>query len=131
MLSAIRSLAESPDDTRAIALLESQLIGCLMLAPYNRLDPGLQTLRPTDFSSPYRGVAFGAVMLERSPEIGLVVARLEREGHRPPPGRTGWGDALARCLDVALVDDEATSEAVKAIKAAACQRRAEARLNAT
>jgi len=109
-----------------IALLESQLLGLLMLDPVSRLEPCLQTLRPADFESAHRGVAFGAIMLERKPELGLVVSRLEAEGHRPPGNRTGWGDALARCLDVAMVDEEAIPEAVKAIKEAAALRRLEA-----
>lgn len=131
MLSAIRSLAESPDDPQALALLESQLLGALMLAPYLRLDAPLQTLRPADFASPYRGVAFAAIMLERHPEVGLVVNRLVRDGHRAPSSRTGWADALARTLDVAIVDDDAVPDAVKAIKEAAVARKAARRLSAS
>jgi len=116
------------DPDLGIALVESQLLGALMLAPYLRLHGSLQTLRPEDFASPHRGVAFAAIMLERRPEIGLVVHRLEEGGHRPPHNRTGWGDALSRLLDVALVDDEAVPEAVRAIKEAAIARRAAARL---
>jgi len=130
MLSALRSLAESPDDTQALALLESQLLGALMLAPYLRLDSALQTLRPADFASPHRGAAFAAIMLERHPEIGLVVDRLIREGHPAPPSRAGWADALARTLDVALVEDDAVPDAVRAIKEAAVARKAARRLSA-
>ena len=105
-----------------IALLESQLLGLLMLDPVSRLEPCLQTLRPADFESAHRGIAFGAIMLERRPELGMVVTRLEREGHRPPGNRTGWGDALARCLDVAMVDEEAIPDAVRAIREASRRR---------
>jgi hypothetical protein len=106
-------------------LLESELLGTLMIVPYLRLDCG--TLRPADFSSPHRGAAFQAIMTVKHPELGLVVDHLERTGAPPPPGRTGWGDALARVLDVAFVEDEAVPLAVKAIKEAAIARRAERR----
>lgn len=128
MKRAIQMLDEGNPD--GIALLECGLIGCLMLAPYCRLYSSLQTLRPDDFAAPHRGIAFAAVMLERHPELGHVVARLEAEGHRPPLGRTGWGDALSRLLDVALVDDDAIPEAVRRIKEAAIKRKADRRLNA-
>lgn len=105
-------------------LVEAQLFGTLMIVPYTRLD--CQTLRPSDFSSPHRGAAFAAIMLVKHPEIGLVVEQLERTGAPPPPGRTGWGDALARCLDVTFVEDDAVPEAVKAIKEAARRRRLQA-----
>lgn len=104
-----------------LALVESQLLGALILCPLLRLDCG--TLRPQDFSSPDRGAAFGAVMLERHPELGLVVDRLERDRIPPPENRTGWGDALARLLGVAFVEDEAIPEAVRRIKEAAAIRR--------
>lgn len=110
-------------------LVEAQLLGTLMIVPYLRLDCG--TLRPADFSSSSRGAAFAAIMAVRHPEIGLVVDHLERAGTPPPPGRTGWGDALARCLDVTFVEDDAVPEAVKAIKEAAIKRKADRRLNAT
>ena len=117
-------------DPSGLELLEAQLLGCLVLAPYNRLDSALQTLRPADFSSPHRGLAFEAIMAERRPEVGLVVNRLEREGHRPPQQYTGWADAVSRMLDVALVDDDAVSDAVRAIKEASLARRLQARTNA-
>lgn len=110
-------------------LVEAQLLGTLMIVPFLRLD--CQTLRPSDFSSPHRGAAFAAIMLVKHPELGLVVDHLERTGAPPPPGRTGWGDALARCLDVTFVEDDAVPEAVKAIKEAAIKRKADRRLNAT
>lgn len=110
-------------------LVEAQLLGTLMIVPYTRLD--CQTLRPSDFSSPHRGAAFAAIMLVKHPELGLVVDQLERAGTLPPPGRTGWGDALARCLDVTFVEDDAVPEAVRAIKEAAIKRKADRRLNAT
>ena len=126
MIAALRALAESPDDPTAVALLESQLLGALMLAPYLRLD--CDALRPSDFSSQHRGAAFKAIMDERHPELSLVVDRLTREGHRPPPSRSGWADALARTLDVALVEDDAVPDVVKAIRSAALSRRAATRL---
>ena len=119
MRRALASLSDG--DPSAAALLESELLGTLMIVPYLRLD--CATLRPTDFSSPHRGAAFQAVMAVRHPELGLVVDHLERTGAPPPPGRTGWGDALARCLDVAFVEDDAVPEAVRAIKEAARRRR--------
>jgi len=106
------------------ALLESELLGTLMLVPYLRLD--CQTLRPRDFSSPQRGAAFAAIMLVKHPELGLVVDHLEKLGAAPPPNRTGWGDALSRCMDVAFVEDDAVPEAVKAIKEAAAMRKLDA-----
>ena len=121
MLTALRLLDDG--DPSGPALLESSLLGCLMLAPYNRLQSCLQTLRPTDFSSPHRGAAFAAIMLERHPELPLVVARLNADGARPPHNRTGWADALARVVDLALVDDDAIPEAVRRIKEAALARR--------
>ena len=119
-----RALA-SLDDGGTPALLESELLGTLMLCPYLRLD--CSSLRPTDFSSPHRGAAFAAILAVKHPELGLVVDHLERSGAPPPPGRTGWGDALARCLDVAFVEDDAVPDAVKAIKEAALTRRNAAR----
>lgn len=110
-------------------LIEAQLLGSLMVCPYLRLD--CQTLRPSDFSSPHRGAAFAAIMLVKHPELGLVVDQLERTGAPPPPGRTGWGDALARCLDVTFVEDDAVPDAVRAIKEAAIERKTDRRLNAT
>lgn len=128
MIHALRTLAESPDDPVALALLEAQLLGALMLCPYLRLDCG--ALRPADFSSPHRGVAFQAILDERHPEISLVVDRLNRDGHRAPSSRTGWADALARTLDVAFVDDDAVPEAVRRIKDAALARKIARRLSA-
>lgn len=118
------------DDPSGLVLLECQLLGCLMLAPYNRLYSSVQSLRASDFSASHRGVAFTAIMAERHPELGHVVARLEADGAPPPHGRTGWGDALSRLLDVALVDDDAVPEAVRRIKEAAIKRKADRRLNA-
>jgi len=102
-------------------LIEAELLGTLMICPLLRLD--CQTLRPSDFSSPHRGAAFAAIMLVKHPELGLVVDHLERTGAPHPPGRTGWGDALARCMDIAFVEDDAVADAVKAIKEAARERR--------
>ncbi len=115
-----RALAhlDSPD---GIALVESQLLGTLLICPYLRLDCG--TLRLTDFASPYRGAAFAAIMVTKHPEVGLVVAELERQGIRPPPNCTGWADALCRTMDVTFVEDDAVPEAVRAIKEAARARR--------
>lgn len=124
MRRALQSLADG--DPGGPALLESQLLGALILCPLLRLD--CQTLRPADFASPHRGAAFAAVMIVRHPELGLVVDHLERVGAPPPPGRTGWGDALARCLDVAFVEDECIPDAVRAIKEAALLRRQARRL---
>jgi len=118
------------DDPSGIDLLEAGLLGCLMIAPYLRLDPCLQTLRPSDFGNPHRAVAFAAIMLEKHPELGHVVARLEAEGHRAPPNRTGWGDALSRLMDLAIVDDDAVPEAVRRIREAALSRRTARRTNA-
>ena len=122
-----RALAglDRPD---GIALVESQLIGCLLLCPFLRLD--CATLRPADFSSPHRGAAFAAIMLVKHPELGLVVEQLEKVNAPPPPGRTGWADALCRLLDVAFVEDDAVPEAVRAIKEAAIERKAARRLSA-
>ena len=117
----MRAALASLDDGGTPALLESELLGTLMLCPYLRLD--CQTLRPSDFSSSHRGAAFQAILAVKHPELGLVVDHLERSGAPPPPGRTGWGDALARCLDVTFVEDDAVPEAVKAIKEAARARR--------
>lgn len=119
MRRALALLDEGNPSTAA--LLESELLGALMICPYLRLD--CSTLRPTDFSSPHRGAAFAAIMLVKHPELGLVVDQLEATGAPPPPGRTGWGDALSRCMDLAFVEDDAVPEAVKAIKEAARARR--------
>lgn len=127
MLRALRQILDD-NSTEAAAALEAQLLGALMLCPYLRLD--CETLRPTDFSSQYRGAAFAAIMLVKHPELGLVVNHLEAAGIPHPPGRTGWGDALARVLDVAFVEDEAIPDAVKAIKEAAVARKAARRLSA-
>ena len=121
MRRALRLLDEEHPD--GIVLLEVGLLGCLMLAPYNRLQSCIQSLRPVDFAAPHRGIAFAAIMTERHPELAHVVARLEADGAPVPHGRTGWGDALARLLDVALVDDDAIPEAVRRIKEAAAVRR--------
>ncbi len=102
-------------------LIEAELLGTLMIVPYLRLD--CQTLRPQDFSSPHRGAAFAAIMLVKHPELGLVVDHLDKSGAPPPPGRTGWADALSRCLDLTFVEDDAVPEAVRAIKEAARARR--------
>lgn len=120
-----RALALLADEAPgAVAHVEAQLLGALMLCPYLRLD--CQTLRASDFSTQHRGAAFLAIMLVRHPELGLVVDELERAGSPPPPGRTGWGDALARLVDVAFVEDEVVPDAVKAIKEAARARRLDA-----
>lgn len=124
-----RALASLDDgNPSAAALLESELLGTLILVPYLRLD--CATLRPADFSSPHRGAAFAAIMLVKHPELGLVVDQLERAQAPPPPGRTGWGDALSRCMDLAFVEDDAVPEAVKAIKEASVSRKAARRLSA-
>ena len=122
MRRALASLSDG--EPSAAALLESELLGTLILVPYLRLD--CATLRPADFSSAHRGAAFAAIMLVKHPDLGLVVDQLERAGAPPPPGRTGWGDALARCLDVAFVEDDAVPDAVRAIKEAARRRRLDA-----
>jgi len=121
MRRALSLLDEGNPD--GITLLEVGLLGCLMLAPYNRLQSCLQSLRPSDFSAPHRGIAFAAIMTERHPELPHVVARLEADGAPVPHGRAGWGDALARLLDLALVDDDAVPEAVRRIKEAAIARK--------
>lgn len=110
-------------DPDGLVLLEAGLVGALMLCPSLRLYSSLQTLRPADFVGKHRGAAFGVVMTERNPELAFVVDRLERDGIPHPPNRTGWGDALSRLLDVALVDDEAVPEAARRIKEAAALRR--------
>lgn len=124
MRRALEALSE--DDPEGATLVEAQLLGALMICPYLRLDCG--TLLRTDFSSWHRGAAFDAIMAVRHPEVGLVVAHLEVSNTAHPPGRTGWGDALSRLLDVAFVEDEAVPDAVRAIKEAARGRRAEARM---
>jgi len=129
MLRSLRQVLDDPSDTNT-ALLESQLLGALMLAPYLRLDACMQTLRASDFASPHRGAAFTAIMIVRHPALGLVGRHLEATGVPPPPGRTGWGDALARVLDVAFVEDDAVPDAVRAIKEAAVSRKAARRLSA-
>jgi len=106
-------------------LVEAQLLGTLMVCPYLRLD--CQNLHASDFSTPHRGAAFEAIMAVRHPEVGLVVDHLEKLHISPPPGRTGWGDALGRCLDVTFVEDDSVPDAVRAIKEAAIQRRADRR----
>lgn len=128
MRRALRLLDEEHPD--GIVLLEVGLLGCLMLAPYLRLDACMQTLRASDFASTHRGAAFAAIMITRHPELGLVVRHLEAAGVPPPPGRTGWGDALARVLDVAFVEDDAVPDAVRAIKEASVSRKAARRLSA-
>lgn len=124
----MRRALEALQSDETPALLESELLGTLMLCPLLRLD--CQTLRPSDFSSSHRGEAFQAILAVRHPELGLVVAHLEATQAPPPPGRTGWGDALSRCMDLAFVEDDAVPDAVRAIKEAARTRRAARRLNA-
>lgn len=119
---------ENLDSADGVSLVESQLLGALIICPYLRLD--CQALRPADFSSHHRGEAFAAIMAIKHPELGLVVAHLEAHGATPPPGRTGWGDALSRVLDLAFVEDDAIPEAVRAIKGAAIERKMEKRLRA-
>lgn len=121
MRRALQSLSDSDPNPSGIALVEAELLGVLILVPYLRLD--CATLRPSDFSSPHRGAAFAAIMLCPHPELGLVVDHLERSQSPPPPGRTGWGDALARCMDVAFVESDAVPEAVTRIKESARRRR--------
>lgn len=123
MIRALQSL----EQTDGIAILEAELLGVLMICPLLRLD--CQTLRPQDFSSPFRAAAFAAIMLERHPSLGSVVSRLEAERSPVPPGRTGWGDTLARVLDMALVDDDAVGPAARAIRAAAIERKRSGRLS--
>lgn len=124
----MRRALESLEQTDGIALLEQQLLGALMLCPYLRLD--CQSLKPPDFSSPFRGAAFKAIMAEKRPELGPVVHRLESEREPFPPGRTGWGDTLARIVDVSFVEDDAVPDACKAIKEAARERKRHSRLDA-
>lgn len=124
----MRRAIESLEQTDGVSLLEQQLLGALMLCPYLRLD--CQALRPGDFSSPFRGAAFQAVMAEKRPELGSVVHRLETDREPFPPGRTGWADTLARIIEVAFVEDDAVLDAVKAIKEAARERKRAARLHA-
>lgn len=119
MRRALQALEDGDPD--GPALLESQLLGALMLVPYLRLD--CQTLRPSDFSSSHRGAAFAAIMLVKHPELGLVVDHLNAAGAPHPPGRTGWADALSRVMDMAFVEDDAVPEAARAIKEAAALRR--------
>ncbi len=114
-------LAAEGGHPSGIDLVESDLLGTLIICPLLRLD--CDGLKRSDFKSPFRGAAFAAIMTERHPELALVVARLEAAGEPPPPGRTGWADALSRCLDVAFVEDDAVPEAVRAIKEAARARR--------
>lgn len=118
----MRALSRLEDE--GPALLESELLGVLMLCPYLRLDCG--SLRPQDFSSSHRGAAFEAIMRVKHPTVGFVVAALEQANVTPPPGRTGWADALNRCLDIAFVEDEAVALAVRAIKEQAAMRRLDA-----
>lgn len=126
MRRALALLADEAPD--AIAHVEAQLLGALILCPYLRLD--CQTLRATDFSSAHRGAAFAAIMLVKHPELSLVAHELERTHAPAPVGRTGWGDALARLVDVAFVEDDAVPDAVRAIKEAAVSRKAARRLSA-
>jgi hypothetical protein len=128
MRRALQMLDDGNPD--GIVLLEAGLVGALMLDPTLRLYGALQTLRPADFVGRHRGAAFGVVMDEPHPELALVVERLEREGIPHPPNRTGWGDALSRLLDVALVDDEAIPVAARRIKEAALARKAARRASA-
>lgn len=120
MRRALLALDSGPE---AIALVESQLIGTLMVCP--ALRQHCNALRQEDFSTSHRGAAFSAIMRLSCPEVGLVALDLEETP--PPPRCTGWGDALGRLLDVAFVEDEVIPEAVRAIKDAAIERRAEAR----
>jgi len=124
MRRAILAFEDDPEPS----IVESQLLGTLMVCPYLRLD--CQNLRPSDFSSAHRGAAFEAIMATRHPEIGLVVAHLERAKVSAPPGCTGWGDALARCLDATFVDDDAVPDAVRVIRESAIQRRIDRRQRA-
>lgn len=119
MNRAIRALADGAPD--AIALVESQLLGALMLCPYLRLDCG--ALKPQDFSSPHRGAAFEAILAVRHPEASLVALHLTDAGAPPPPRCTGWADAIGRLLDAAFVEDDAVPAAVDAIRTAARSRR--------
>lgn len=112
----------------SIALVESQLLGSLMVCPLLRLD--CETLRPTDFSTDHRGVVFDAVMRLKHPEAGLVAAHLTDTGAPPPPRLSGWAEAICALLDTTFVEEDAIPDAVRAIKAAAIDRRAKARLNA-
>ncbi len=112
----------------AIHLVESELLAALMVCPYLRLD--CSQLRPEDFSSPFRGVAFAAIMAVRRPTLGLVCDWLEAHGHQAPANRSGWGDALARIIGMDPAEDDFVIPAVKSIKAAALERKRAGRLHA-
>lgn len=105
----------------ALAIVESELLAALMVCPYLRLDVG--SLRPEDFVSPFRGVAFRAILAVKRPTLGLVCEWLEANGHQPPADRTGWGDALSRLIGMDPAEDDFLAPAIKAIKEAACRRK--------
>lgn len=113
----------------AILIVEAELLAALMVCPYLRLD--CQPLRPEDFSSPFRGAAFRAIMAVKRPTLGLTVEWLEANGHPSPANRTGWGDELSRIIGMDPADDDFAPEAVHRIKEAALERKRAGRLNAT
>lgn len=123
-----RALDILPSEPGAIHIVESELLAALMVCPYLRLDCG--ALRPEDFSSPFRGVAFTAIMAVKRPTLGLTVDWLEANGHPAPADRTGWGDALSRIIGMDPAEDDFVPHAIRAIKAASLERKRSGRLNA-
>lgn len=119
-----RALSLLDAEPGAIHLVESELLAALMVCPYLRLD--CSQLRPEDFSSAFRGVAFQAILAVKRPTLGLVVDWLEMNGHPAPANRTGWGDALARIIGMDPAEDDFVPHAIRAIKEAAAMRRLDA-----
>lgn len=101
--------------------VESDLLGTLIICPFLRLD--CETLKPTDFKSPFRGAAFAAIMAVKHPELALVAAHLEAAGEPAPPSRTGWVDALSRVVDHTFLEEDAIRDAIRVIRDAAVSRR--------
>ncbi len=116
-----RAIALLTFEPGAIHIVESELLAALMVCPYLRLD--CSQLRPEDFSSPFRGVAFTAIMAVKRPTLGLVCDYLESAGHPAPADRTGWGDALSRIIGMDPAEDDFVPDAARAIRNAAVSRR--------
>lgn len=124
-----RALSLLDAEPGAIHLVESELLAALMVCPYLRLDCG--ALHPEDFCSPFRAVAYTAIMAVKRPTLGLVCAWLEMNGHQAPANRTGWGDELSRIIGMDPAEDDFVIPAIRAIKEAALERKRAGRLNAT
>lgn len=124
--AALRAYSEGG----SIGAVESSLLGSLILAPYLRLGKHVAALKQEHFSSPVYGAVFEAVMRLRHPEAVLVANDLESRGVKHPQGSYGWGTVINSVLDDPLVEEEATEEAAKAVRAASVARAVAARRGA-